>query len=285
MRSRETRRPAVSGLFYESDPVRLRESLSGFMQPHHRPRRSLPDWRAVLLPHAGHIFAGHIAGPAVASIDWPGFVILLGPNHRGTGSGIALSNANSWETPLGPVWTNRALLDLLASSVPEASFDDVAHEKEHSLEVLLPYLQMVHPGIEIACLSFSEPDLSLCLAAGRGLARAIRKFEEKGERCALAVSSDLNHYLHRKENHLKDLRALDALLSGDPEELFHRVIHRERISMCGVLPATVLLEALRHLPPTRAVLLAHGDSADSGEGDERVVGYASVLWETTKETS
>jgi AmmeMemoRadiSam system protein B len=274
----------VSGLFYESDPARLRASLASQMQAHHRPRRGFSDWRALLLPHAGHIFSGHIAGPAIASVDWPSFAILLGPNHRGVGSGIAISSAKSWSTPLGDVWTSGPLTDALAASIPDAALDDIAHEKEHSLEVLLPFLQSAAPGIEIACISFSEPDLDLCLDAGKALAATIRGFEESGKRTAIVVSSDLNHFLKRKENRLKDLRALDALLSGDPEELFHRVIHRERISMCGVLPATVLLAALRHLEPTRAALLAHGDSADESGDEDRVVGYASVIWETVKET-
>ena len=97
---------------------------------------------------------------------------------------------------------------------------------------------------------------------------------------ALVVSSDLNHYLPRPRNRERDQRALDALLDGDPRELYERVLIRERISMCGVLPATALLEALRHLPPTRARILSHGDSGDAFGDTSRVVGYAAVLWES-----
>jgi AmmeMemoRadiSam system protein B len=97
------------------------------------------------------------------------------------------------------------------------------------------------------------------------------------------VSSDLSHYLPRERNREKDDRALDALLAGDPVELFDRVLSRERISMCGVLPATALLEALKSLPPSRPRLLARGDSGNAFGDTSRVVGYAAVIWETRRE--
>ncbi len=112
------------------------------------------------------------------------------------------------------------------------------------------------------------------------MARAVTRLEAGGDRVALVVSSDLNHYLPREENRDKDDRALEALLGGDPAELFERVLVRERISMCGVLAATALLEALRNLPATRPRLVAQGDSGDAFGDTSRVVGYAAVLWES-----
>jgi hypothetical protein len=112
----------------------------------------------------------------------------------------------------------------------------------------------------------------------------VARLESAGARVALVVSSDLNHFLPREGNRAKDDRAIDALLGGDPAELFDRVLRRERISMCGVLPATALLEALRHLPPTTPRLLARGDSGDASGDTDRVVGYAALVWETVPGT-
>jgi len=271
---------AVAGLFYEADPDRLRREVRRLLEDE-APRTPLPveRWRALLLPHAGHMYSGRIAAKGVAAVDWPSRVILLGPNHRGTGAAAALSPASAWRTPLGDVPADRPLAEALLAACPEIVEDAAAHGKEHALEVLLPFLQAAQPGLSAVCLSLGEPDLTLCLSVGQAVARVVREAEQRGEgRVVIVVSSDLSHYLSREENRRKDDRALDALFSGDARELFSRVLLRERISMCGILPATALLAALGSFPGHTPALLAHGDSADAGGDEDRVVGYASVLW-------
>lgn len=274
------RPPAVAGLFYEADAGRLRRDVQRLLEDE-APRALTPveRWRALLLPHAGHMYSGHIAAKGVAAVSWPARAFLLGPNHRGIGAAVALSPASAWRTPLGDVPLDRPLADALRTACPDIEEDAAAHGSEHALEVLLPFLQVAQPRLSAVCLSLGEPDLALCLAVGQALARVVREAEQRGEgRVALVVSSDLNHYLSRKENRRKDDRALDALLSGDPKELFSRALLREHISMCGILPATALLAALESLAGYTPAVLAHGDSSDAGGGEDRVVGYASVLW-------
>jgi AmmeMemoRadiSam system protein B len=174
----------------------------------------------------------------------------------------------------------RALVDELLAAGPALRLDGRAHRREHSLEVIVPFLQAARPDVSIAFLSLGEPDLDVCLGVGRAVAQAVTRLEARGDRIALVVSSDLNHYLPREENRVKDDRALEALLGGDPAELFERVLVRERISMCGVLAATALLEALRNLPATNPRLVAQGDSGDAFGDTSRVVGYAAALWES-----
>lgn len=271
------RPPAVAGFFYEGTAGRLRHAVDGYLVGQET-RHPADAWRALLLPHAGHVYSGPVCGAGVAAVEWPRLVLLLGPNHRGMGSAAALSRAPTWETPLGAIPTDTTLVDALLRSCADVEADDRAHASEHSIEVILPFLQAARPDVSIACLSISEPSLDLCLRVGRGVAAVIREREAAGERVAIVVSSDLNHYLSRVRNRQKDDRAIDALLRGDPVELFERVLVREGISMCGILPATALLEALRHLGAHQAALLAHGDSADASGDEDRVVGYAAVLW-------
>jgi AmmeMemoRadiSam system protein B len=233
----------------------------------------------VLLPHAGYVYSGRIAAKGVAAVSWPARAILLGPNHRGVGVAAALSPASAWRTPLGDVPVDRPLAEALLAACPDLKENASAHAQEHALEVLLPFLQAVRPDLSVVCVSLGEPDLDLCLSVGSAAAQVVQEAEDRGdERIALVVSSDLSHYLPRKENRKKDDRALDALLMGDPRELFTRVLFREHISMCGILPSTALLAALGSLPGNTPALLAHGDSADAGGDEDRVVGYASVLW-------
>ena len=269
------RPPAVAGTFYEGDPESLRRNVSRMLGTG-TPARS--SFRALLLPHAGHVYSGRIAARGVGAVSWPERAILLGPNHRGTGAPAALSPAAAWATPLGSVPVDRALSEALAAASSEISWDARAHAAEHALEVLLPFLQVARPELSIACVSIGEPELDLCLEVGRAVARVVLDAEARGERVAIVVSSDLSHYLPRAANRAKDERALDALAGGDPLELFARVHERERITMCGVLPATALLETLRLLGGARAEVLEHGDSSEAFGDESRVVGYASVVW-------
>jgi len=278
------RLPAVAGLFYEAGARALRADVEAFLGEARGPRAAASEWRALLLPHAGHVYSGAVCGEGVGAVELPPTVLLLGPNHVGEGEGLALSDATAWRTPLGDVPVARGLVDELLAAGGGIRLDGRAHRREHSLEVILPFLQAARPDVSVALLSLGEPDLDACLAAGRAVARAVSAIEARGGRVALVVSSDLNHYLPRDENRRKDDRAIDALLGGDPEELFRRVLLRERISMCGVLPATALLAALRGLPPVSPRLLAHGDSADASGDESRVVGYAAVIWESRRGT-
>ncbi len=276
------RLPAVAGLFYEGGARALRTEVEGYLSAVRGPRLPAEAWRALLLPHAGHVYSGGICGAGIGAVELPSSVLLIGPNHHGEGAGVALSDAPAWRTPLGDAPVARALVEELVAAGSPLRLDGRAHRREHSLEVIVPFLQAVRPDVSIAFLSLGEPDLDVCLGVGRAVAQAVTRLEAGGERVALLVSSDLNHYLPRDRNREKDDRALEALLGGDPVELFERVLLRERISMCGVLAATALLAALQDLPPTRARLLARGDSGDAFGDTSRVVGYAAVLWESRK---
>jgi len=280
--SGSVRLPAAAGLFYEGDARALRADVEGYLSAARGPRLPAAAWRALLLPHAGHVYSGGICGEGVGAVELPSTVLLIGPNHHGEGAAVALSDAAVWESPLGDVPVARALVEELVAADPMLRLDGRAHRREHSLEVIVPFLQAARPDVSIACLSLGEPDLDVCLGVGRAVARAVTRLEAGGERIAIVVSSDLNHYLPREKNRAKDDRALDALLGGDPVELFERVLVRERISMCGILAATALLAALRNLPPTKARLVARGDSGDAFGDTSRVVGYAAVLWESRK---
>ena len=282
--SESVRLPAVAGLFYEGGARALRTDVESYLGAASSPRLPEAGWRALLLPHAGHVYSGAICAKGVGAVTLPRTVLLIGPNHHGEGAGLSLSGAAAWRTPLGDLPLARELAEGLLAEEPAVRLDERAHHREHALEVILPFLQAARPDVSIACLSLGEPDLDLCLSVGRAVARAVTRLEEGGGRVALVVSSDLNHYLPRVENRRKDDRAIEALLRGDPAELFGRVLLRERISMCGVLPATALLEALRLLPPTTPRLLARGDSGDAFGDTSRVVGYAALVWETSPGT-
>lgn len=277
--SRSVRPPAVAGTFYEADPARLSATVTSLLASRRGTPRPAGSWRALLLPHAGHVYSGGIAAAGVAAVTWPAKAILLGPNHHGIGAAAALSPAAAWRTPLGDVPRDGALAADLLALCPALEEDETAHRLEHSLEVIVPFLQKAAPGLSIVCISLGEPDPALCIAVGEAVAGAVRRAEARGESVAIVVSSDLNHFLPRAQNRAKDDRALAALATGDPRKFFERVHEKERISMCGVLPATALLRALAVLGSGPAKVVAQGDSSDAFGDVSRVVGYAAVLWE------
>jgi AmmeMemoRadiSam system protein B len=154
---------------------------------------------------------------------------------------------------------------------PLVEVDRAAHSSEHSLEVQLPFLQRVRPDVEIAALCLGPLDAATCEQLAGTVAEAAR---ETG--ALLVASSDMSHYVPAEVAREKDHRAIERILALDPAGL-HGTVRRERISMCGVIPATVMLFAARSLGATRAELVRYGNSGDVNGDTRHVVGYAGVV--------
>jgi len=264
------RSPAVAGSFYSSNPVRLRKEVESLLA-------GAPDLReipiAALVPHAGYVYSGHTAARFYGGVQIADRIVLIGPNHTGYGRLASLDPADSWLTPLGPVEVDRPFRDFLLSLSKQLELDSVAHFREHSLEVQLPFLQVVKPGARIVPVILGRLALRDAVELGRELAAAIR--ESEGSTMILA-SSDMNHYESQEVTIEKDEIALDRFLALDAEGLFQDV-ERSGISMCGVIPATVALVAARELGAARGLLLEHRTSGEAFGDYEQVVGYASSV--------
>jgi AmmeMemoRadiSam system protein B len=206
-----------------------------------------------------------------ARVAVPPRVIVLGPNHTGLGRPAALWPAGGgWRTPLGTVPVARALTDALAAG-PLVERDRAAHAREHSLEVQVPFLAVARPDVELAALCLGPLDVDACALVGRTVAAAAR------DHGALVVaSSDMSHYIPAAEAREKDRRAIDRILALDPEGL-HGTVRREGITMCGVVPTTVMLFAARELGATKAELVRYGHSGEVTGDDDAVVGYAGLV--------
>jgi hypothetical protein len=263
------REPAVAGRFYTRRPRELSaevEALLARSGPAAAPRPAL----GILSPHAGYVFSGAVAGATWARVEVPDRVVLLCPNHTGRGARVSLWPGGAWRTPLGPVPVDAPLTaDLLASGLCTADRD--AHLLEHALEVQLPFLQARRPGASIAALCLGPLDFARCQALGRAVARAA------GEHRALVVaSSDMSHFLPAAAARRKDRLALDRLLALDARGLFE-VVEREDISMCGFVPATVMLVAALEQGARGAELVMYRTSGDVTGDDRSVVAYAGAL--------
>jgi len=263
------RASAVAGQFYPKHAAALARTLDQLIPPE---TAKVPAY-GVMVPHAGYVYSGAVAGRTFARVAISQEVVILGPNHHGAGHPLAVFPGGDWELPLGKVPIAADLTAAILAACPQTTADSVAHQFEHSLEVQVPFLQTLAPGLSIAAICIGRVNLDTLLNVGDGLAAALRT---RPARPLLVASTDMTHYESAEQARRKDQLALQHVLALDPQELY-RTVTKERISMCGVLPTVVMLQAAKALGATSAELIGY---ANSGEvtGDQReVVGYAGVI--------
>lgn len=260
------RDPAVAGRFYTREPAGLRREVDAFLAAGGAPAAA----KGVVVPHAGYVYSGAIAGAVYARVDVPPRVVVLGPNHTGLGRRAALWPGGAWRLPLGDVGVDPALTAEL-SRAPLVEPDEEAHAGEHSLEVQVPFLVRRRPDVAIAALCLAHLRFAECEALGKAVARAAALHG-----ALVVASSDMSHYVSAALARQKDHRAIERILALDPAGLYD-VVHREQISMCGIIPATVMLVAARELGATKAELVRYGNSGDVNGDTRQVVGYAGIV--------
>jgi AmmeMemoRadiSam system protein B len=231
------------------------------------------DAVGVVVPHAGYMYSGGVAGAVYARLSPPRGCVILGPNHTGVGAGAAIMTSGTWETPLGEVRIDtelaRAILD--RSGVLEE--DDRAHQKEHSIEVQLPLLQVLFPEAPFVPICLLSHEYGVCRDVGRAVAEAI---QAAGKGALLVASTDLSHYVSQEMAERKDRMAIEAMLAMDPARL-HTTVLRERISMCGFHPTTTMLIAATMLGARKAELVRYATSGNVTKDYTSVVGYVGMI--------
>ena len=197
---------------------------------------------------------------------------LIGPNHRAQGHPFALIPEGIWETPLGNVPIDRDF----ASGLLEASHDLTsnfdAHEKEHSLEVEVPFLQYRSPQVKIVPLIIGTLDVD----RAHEVACSLVEFLKSRSRFLIVASTDMSHYESDEDTRQKDRYALQAIEALDEVGL-RRAVERYRITMCGYVPVYMTILLAKALGVTKATLVDYRTSADTSGDYDRVVGYASFI--------
>jgi AmmeMemoRadiSam system protein B len=262
------REPAVAGTFYPGSASALERELQHLVAVSEERHELL----ACIAPHAGYVYSGGVAGELYGHLELPRRVIVIGPNHTGVGARVAIAPHNRWRLPFGEHPLDVELAQLITERIPGASFDENAHWREHSLEVQIPFLLARRPDVLFVPVCLSHLSLDESLDIGHLLAQLI---EDLGEDVGLVASSDMSHYLEDSRARVLDHMAIDAALARDPTSLYETV-HREGITMCGVVPATVVIEAANQLGAADAHLVAYATSGDVSGDRSAVVGYAGI---------
>lgn len=270
------RLPCYAGSFYPDDPQTLRASVQAWLHVAAVPPPPPAEAVLTLLPHAGHMYCGHVIGATLARVRLPETLILLCPSHSGQGNPMAVWPDGAWHTPLGPVPVDADTAAALLTLGCGFTADTTAHRREHSLEVLLPFLQCHSPHSRIVPVSIAMGDSERLRVAGTALGQLLALQRGQGKPASLIVSSDMNHFESQSVTIRKDHLALSALLQLQPEKLLQNVIDHN-ISMCGILPTVMALYAALAQKNCTAELVQHTTSAELTKDIHKVVGYCGLL--------
>jgi MEMO1 family protein len=277
------RRPTVAGQFYEGDVEGLKTQIENCFKhkfgPGQLPKVDSNGPRKVvglICPHAGYMYSGPVAAKAyyeLALDGKPDTVVVLGPNHTGYGSGLAIMNEGFWRTPLGDVEIDVETANRIVEETEIIDVDDTAHRFEHSIEVQLPFLQYIYgKDFKFVPISFLMQDLQSAVESGNALARILT------DRNAVVIaSSDFTHYEPQASVNKKDSAALKAIENLDTKQLYS-IIEKQNVSACGFGPIAALMTSSKSLGVENAVVLSHQTSGDIIDEFSSVVGYAAVIF-------
>ncbi len=274
------RRPAVAGRFYagsEKDlEIEIKRCFEHNKGPGSKPGPVLDKIATpvgLISPHAGYVYSGPVAAHAyfaAAEVGKPERVVIIGPNHTGYGRGISAWPHGSWRTPLGSINVDQQFVEDLENRFGDAlSEDTTAHILEHSVEVQIPFLQVLY-GNDFLLVPLIMADQSIDTA--RKLAGTFKEMVSESEPTLFVASSDLNHYESHEVTSRKDEMLIRAIEKRD-DEMVYRTAHTGRISACGLGPVCVLLNLF-----SSVTSLAHATSGDiCGELAHTVGYYAAIL--------
>ena len=263
------REPVVAGQFYPAEPEQLKKSVFSYLEKDLEKETA----RGVIVPHAGYIYSGPVAGAVYARINLPKTIILLGPNHTGAGKPFSLMREGIWKTPLGKVEIETSVAEEILKDSHYLEEDFLAHQYEHSLEVQIPFLQVLSSDFKIIPIIISGGDGKNLMAIGEEIAGTLLKLEKN---VLLIASSDMTHYESEKSAREKDHYALESILKLEEEELLRRVAEKN-ISICGVAPVVVMITAVKQLGAKEAKLVKYQTSGAVTNDFTQVVGYAGVI--------
>jgi AmmeMemoRadiSam system protein B len=267
--SATVRAPAVAGRFYPDNPDSLLADVNSYLSPLEKPIAAL----GCIVPHAGYMYSGHVAGAVYGQLDIPQRCIVMCPNHTGRGEPLSIMTHGAWATPLGEIPIDEELAIALRQTFSELEEDDEAHRSEHAAEVQLPFLRARQPCLRFVPIALGTSRYESLAGLGEAIGRVLSAHKEP---ILVIASSDMNHYESDKVTRIKDYKAIERIIALDPRGLYDTVMN-EHISMCGFGPAVAMLNAANKLGATSAQLVKYATSGDISGDRDMVVGYAGLV--------
>jgi hypothetical protein len=275
------RAPAVAGQFYPASGPLLKEAIQAYLADAVAPRTERP--LALVVPHAGYVYSAQITADAFrqAASHRYDLVVILGANHSAAGfNRISVYSGAGYRTPLGVAATDRAAAEALVQEDSDCVLDQAAQAKEHSVEVQVPFVQHLFPGVKILAIVVGTDDQAACERLGRALAKIL-----KDRQPLIVASSDLSHYPSAADAPGIDRRTLEAIATMRPETFRNtanvemaRGVPELATTACGAAPIMAAMAAASALGATRGIVISYANSSHVAVGDPaRVVGYGAVV--------
>jgi len=279
----DVREPAVAGKFYPDSAAKLRLAIEKFLQDAVPVKVKKPI--AIIVPHAGYIYSGQICADGFKQVSHQVYdvVVILGTNHTSPNfQKIALYPGNGFRTPLGTALIEKNIISSLTRADPaDCTLDKSVHKSEHSVEVMVPFIQVIFPQAKIVPVIVGSLDIEICTRFGQALAKVL-----KNKRALIVASSDLSHYPAAEDANIVDRETLAAITKLDPA-VFRSIVqaHMDRripnlvTSACGEAPILAAMAAAKSLGATREAVISYANSGDVSIGEpSRVVGYGAIVF-------
>jgi hypothetical protein len=277
MGMKEIREPIFAGSWYPGEPEILSRDVRRYLE-NAKKERLEGEIVALISPHAGYIYSGQVAAYAYKLIEGKVFdsVVVVAPSHRALFKGASLYDRGGYRTPLGVVPIDTELSQKMMERRKEIQFLPEAHSQEHSLEIQIPFLQVVLKSFRLIPLVM-EPywNWETCQSLASAIAETVR-----GKNVLLIASSDLSHF-HSYDQAVKlDKIVLNHIERFDPEGL-NRDLRSNRCEACGGGPVISIMLAAKALGANQGKVLKYLNSGDVTGDRSRVVGYAAGVFYKT----
>ena len=274
------REPAVSGIFYPKSGNELNVNLESLFRDSSFGPGKLPPSNikeriyGMVSPHAGYMYSGAVAANGYYHLSSSKFesAIILGPNHYGLGSDVALMNTGSWKTPVGKIEIDSELAQDIYQNCRLISYDELAHSKDHCIEVQLPFLQYIREEFKLVPIILINQGKNTSIKLGDGIYESVKK-----RNLISIASSDLTHYEPNNQAHEKDNLLISAILSLDIEK-FYSILFSFNVTACGYGAIATVMEISKKMGATKGKLLRYATSGDVAGDKNSVVGYSSILF-------
>ncbi|NOR38625.1 MAG: AmmeMemoRadiSam system protein B [Candidatus Thorarchaeota archaeon] len=274
------RLPVVAGSFYEGHEAvliqRLENCFLGELGPGRLPEgepgtsRSI---RALIAPHAGYVYSGMPAAHSYLRLfedGKPDHIVIFGPNHTGIGERVAVC-AEDWQTPLGVVRYDTELGPAIVDENPIATVDCMAHSREHSIEVQLPFLQYtLGEGLSFVPICISDQSYQACESIGKTVAKLADEMD-----ILVIASTDFSHFESADSAQKKDNQAMEYLEYMDPEG-FLGFVKKHRLSICGAGPVAAAMVFAKERGAASFRLIKYTNSGDITGDKSSVVAYVAA---------
>ncbi len=265
------REPAVAGAFYTGDPVQLKQEIISYLSNVNKKVEG--DIKGIISPHAGYIYSGQVAAYGYRQIAGKSYdyVVVFAPCHRGYFDGVSVFNGDGYKTPLGIVPVYTEIINQLLSSSNLINFYPQAHLQEHSLEVQVPFLQVVLKDFKLIPVLVGTHDINQLNAIAE-----IFKNVFTNKNVLFVASTDLSHFYPAEIGNKLDAIAIEYIEALDYKGFFNAILSK-KTEACGAAPVYILMYLASLFNWDKCKILKYADSGDVSGDKSNIVGYVSAV--------